>query len=268
MKLVEVHTHYNPSRILSDMNHRDEYDFLFSRKQGSSTETFLSTTLNRVKEVGSGIVEVFTGNNAADPARLGEMQRVSTQYAAGFQSCLGIAKVLTGDVYSGGYNALLGVLGVNCSREGKSKDMLKTYLVISFINGCVQVMEVVQMSLAGIPIFGHGMPLLIGAGHIISLLNPCASFIGAYLGWQYIKATKQQYLLSLAQYQLQMLMMHQQQQMMQATVMQQKSLKNPKRLAPIDETSEESGIPEGTGGSHNQVLEDVFEDGGSTVLAE
>ena len=164
---------------------------------------------------------------------------------------------------------LLGILGVSCSREGKSKDMLKTYVVITFINGCVQAMEVVQVSLSGIPLLGHGLSWAVGAGHAITLLNPCASFIGAYLSWQYVKAAKQQYMLSLAHYQLQMLMMHQQQQMMQAVALQQQSLGvgGMKRLPPIAEDAEEDPTSGGTGGSNNQRIEEIFEDGRSAMVS-
>jgi hypothetical protein len=266
MNRIKLHDSYNPSVVLSTSSHRDEYDFLFSRKSSDQPSSIVTSALNSIKDVGSGFLEIIMGNPDSDPAKLGELQRVSTQYAAGFQSSLGLAKVFTGDIYSGTYNMLLGVLGVSCSREGKSKDMLKTYVVITFINGCVQAMEVLQMSLAGVPMFGTGVPFVVKAGHAISLLNPCASFIGAYLGWQFVKAAKQQYLLALAHYQLQMLMMHQQQQMMQAAMMQQQAMvagNSMKRLPPIAEDTEISLVSEATGGSHDEKVEKDFEDGGS-----
>jgi hypothetical protein len=104
------------------------------------------------------------------------------------------------------------------------------------------------------PLLGHVLPILAKIGHLTSLLNPCASFVGAYLGWQFIKATKQQYMLALAHYQLQLLMMHQQQQMMQATEMQQglSGATDLKRLPPIVEDEEEVEVPEATGGSENR----------------
>jgi len=249
---VLKHTSYNPSYILSQPDNREEYDFLFSIKGASSQPTFVENTLEQIKEIGWLVIETFTGNSQVDPSKLGELQRLGTIYAAGFQCALGLSKALTGDVYSGLYNSLLGVLGVSCSREGKSKDMLKTYVVISFINGCVQGMELFQLSLVGIPLFGHGMPTMMAVGHTITLLNPCTSFIGAYLGWQFIKAAKQQYMIALAQYHIQMLMMQQHQQMVQQTL--QNDVNQIKHLPPIcEEDDEEEGkeLVECTGGTES-----------------
>ena len=260
MPLIQKHDGYNPGKILSTICYRDEYDFLFSRKTESVASTALIGFVSSVREIGTSIVELFRGNGPSyDPVRAGEIQRVATQYSAGFQALLGISKALTGDVYSGAYNTLLGVLGVSCSREGKNREMLKTFTVISFINGCVQAMEVVQISLAGIPLIGYGMPSIASAGHLISILNPFASFLGAYVSWQLIKASKEQYLLSLAHYQLQMLMMQQQQQMVQAAAMQECAIsdRGAKRLPPIYEIEEENSecCREGTGGSENHLVE-------------
>lgn len=253
---------YNPSLVLSSVPNREEYDFLFSHKSEGSSTSAVTSVLETFKDVGNGFVEMFSGNPNSDPTKIGELNRVGTQYAAGFQSLLGVSKMLTGDIYSGVYNSLLGALGVSCSREGKSKDMLKTYTVISFINGCVQVMEVVQMSLSGFPILGHGLPAIMKVAHLISVFNPCASFLGTYLSWQYIKAAKKQYLLALAHYQLQMLMLHQQQQMMQASAVQQQAIgpADPKRLPPIPEAEEEDPLREGTGGSENKRIEELCVD--------
>jgi hypothetical protein len=256
MSLIRKHDRYNPGEVLSTLVNRDEYDFLFSRKTTSVATNVASEFLRSVKDVGLGIVELLSGSSVSgDPSKAGELNRIATQYSAGFQALLGISKALTGDVYSGAYNTLLGVLGVSCSREGKSKDMLKTYTVITFINGCVQAMEVVQISLAGIPLFGHGMSAYIATGHVVSILNPFASFLGAYVSWQFIKAAKHQYLLALANYQLQMLMMQQQQQMFNAATTQQQAIANRdlKRLPPIYEIEDENNIcREDTGGSENK----------------
>jgi hypothetical protein len=261
------HEKYNPSVVLSNSVNREEYDFLFSNKTEDSASTTLESLVNSVKDVGSGFVELFVGNANHDPSRVGEAHRVAAQYAAGFQSFLGLAKMLSGDVYSGFYNSLLGVLGVSCSREGKSKDMLKTYVVISFINGCVQVMEVFQASLSGVPLIGHGLPFLVNVSHYTTILNPVASFMGAYLSWQYIKAAKQQYMLALAHYHLQMLMMHQQQQMMQVAASQQRALGQAdiKTLPPISEDDEHQELCEATGGSENPNPVMPINDGSSTT---
>jgi hypothetical protein len=248
---IELSSKYNPSIVLSSALNRDEYDSLFSSKGSSSSLSFLDTTLVNLKDIASSFVDIFLGNPLIDPGRIGELQRVGTMYAAGFQSSLGIAKVFTGDIYSGVYNLLLGVLGVSCSREGKNREMLKTYVVISFINGCVQAMEVLQISLVGIPLFGHGVPLLVSGAHVITLLNPVASFIGAYLGWQYIRAAKQQYMLALANYHLQMLLMQQHQQMMGQASQLQALDPELKRLPAIEEEVEDEAIIECTGGTES-----------------
>ena len=252
MTLRIVHESYNPSAVLANAENRDEYDFLFSSKCKSDDST-LNAVSKSLCEIATGISELFVSDFNADPAKLGETQRLGAQYAAGFQALLGVSKMVSGDLYSGVYNSMLGILGVSCSREGKNKEMLKTYVVISFINGCVQVMEVAQAFLSGFPIFGHGLPILLKVGQITSVLNPCASFTGAYLGWQYIKAAKRQYMLALAHYQLQMLMMHQQQQMVHGgqTSLTEASHGNSKRLPAIAEESGEGELCEATGGSEN-----------------
>ena len=241
MARVKVHEKYNPSKVLSEVNYKDEYDYLFSQKTAPATVSCLASLWGGVVDASMGFVEVVSGGSSlADPAATGEIQRKAATYAAGFQSSLGLAKALTGDMYSGVYNMLLGILGVSCSREGKSKDMLKTYVVITFINGCVQAMEVVQVTLSGFSLLAlKGLPFGIAVGHVVTILNPAASFLGAYLGWQFVKTAKHQYLIALAHYQLQMLMMHQQQQ-------QQQQQMASKRLPTI---TEEPGMIECTGGS-------------------
>jgi hypothetical protein len=270
MTVLVQHGKYNPSLVLSSVANRDEYDYLFSRKAEDKAGSALGSLVNSFCDVGAGFVEIFAGSSNQDPSRVGEAHRIAGQYAAGFQSLLGVTKMISGDVYSGVYNSLLGILGVSCTREGKSKDMLKTYVVISFINGCVQAMEVFQATLSGMPLIGHGLPFMVGVSHYTSLLNPVASFVGAYLSWQYIKAAKQQYMLSLAHYHLQMLMVHQQQQMMEAAATQQRALGHMdlKRLPPISEDDENSEIVEGTGGSENVVGNIAMNDGSSTTASQ
>ena len=244
---VTRHSQYNPSKVLSDGKSREEYDYLFSKKDAEAEVTCMESLATSFKNIGLGFVDLISSSASnSDPSAAGEIQRKAAMGAAGFQSSLGLAKALTGDVYSGVYNMLLGILGVSCSREGKSKDMLKTYVVITFINGCVQAMEVVQVSLAGMSLLGKGLPFMMAVGHVVTLLNPISSFLGAYLGWQFVKTAKHQYLIALAHYQLQMLMMHQQQQHQQQ---QQQS----KRLPTITEEFDESkpDIMECTGGSNS-----------------
>jgi len=96
------------------------------------------------------------------------------------QILLGAHSVISGDLYGGTYAALLGVLGFNTSRGERTPEMFKTYLVITFINGCVQGMEVFQMMLVGAPI----------AGHLSVYLAPVVSSLASYIGWMYVKKQK------------------------------------------------------------------------------
>jgi hypothetical protein len=249
--VIKIHSNYNPGSVYSDLKNREEYDNLFSNKAGNMATSALESLVSSVKEVGQAFIDMLAADLTSDPGKVGELQRIGTTYAAGFQACLGLAKACTGDIYSGVYNCLLGALGVSCSRPGKSREMLKTYVVITFINGCVQAMEVVQIVLLGIPMFGHGMPFVVTAGHVITLLNPVAAFMGAYIGWQCVKAAKHQYMLTLAQYHIQMLMMQQHQQMVQTAGQQQ----GVKRLPAIEEVPEEDeSIIECTGGSQSAAV--------------
>lgn len=249
--IIRKSSEYNPSIVLSDTANRDEYDLLFSTKGQSHSASIFETTFASLKDIGTSFFDMFMGNPIMEPGRIGELQRIGTMYSAGFQSSLGLAKVLTGDIYSGVYNVLLGVLGVSCSQEGKNREMLKTYVVISFINGCVQAMEVFQVSLIGVPLFGPTVPWIMVGAHVITMLNPVASFMGSYLGWQYIRAAKQQYMLALANYHLQMLMIQQHQQVV-AQMSNTNEIENEaKRLPAIEEEAEEESIIECTGGTES-----------------
>ena len=93
------------------------------------------------------------------------------------QSALGVRQMLTGDLYGGCYASLLGVLGFNTVRAEKHSELFKTYLVITFINGCVQGMEVFQLLVVGAPL----------ASHLVTVIAPTVSGLAAYIGWQYVK---------------------------------------------------------------------------------
>ena len=81
------------------------------------------------------------------------------------------------DLYSGTYATLLGVLGFNTARSDRHPDLFKTYLVITFINGCVQGMEVFGNFLVGHASLAVAFPFLLSNGI-------------AYLGWLYVKKQK------------------------------------------------------------------------------
>ena len=97
------------------------------------------------------------------------------------QASLGLRQALGGDLYGGTYSAMLGLLGFNTSRSESHSELFKTYLVITFINGCVQGMEVFQMLVVGASFHGH----------IATLLAPAVSSAASYIGWKYVQRLRQ-----------------------------------------------------------------------------
>jgi hypothetical protein len=92
------------------------------------------------------------------------------QIAGGLSHCFA-------DLYSGTYATLLGILGFNTGRSDRHPDLFKTYLVITFINGCVQGMDVFGNALIGHYSLGLAGPFLL-------------SNAIAYLGWLFVKKQK------------------------------------------------------------------------------
>ena len=106
--------------------------------------------------------------------------RVALVGLSGMQVLLAFHSILAGDLYGGTYAGLLGVLGFNTSKAERSSEMFKTYLVITFINGCVQGMEVFQLVLMGAPFLEHST----------SYIAPVVSSLASYIGWMYVKKQK------------------------------------------------------------------------------
>jgi len=104
------------------------------------------------------------------------------------QGSLGIARVCLGDVFSGTYQLLLATLGFNARHPGPSSNWLKTYVLITFINGTMSAIDLVQnMLLQNYPTVALALPLSVNAAHMVTLMVPPVSFVGAYCGWQHIK---------------------------------------------------------------------------------
>jgi hypothetical protein len=104
------------------------------------------------------------------------------------QGSLGIVRMCLGDVFSGAYGLLLATLGYNSRRPGPASNWLKTYVLITFINGTMSGIDLVQQTLLHnymwiLP----SLPLSVNCAHLVTLVVPWVSFLGAYCGWQHIK---------------------------------------------------------------------------------
>lgn len=124
------------------------------------------------------------------------------------QGSLGLVRICLGDVYQGAYALLLATLGFNARRPGPASNWLKTYVLITFINGTMGSIDLVQnMLLQNYPVFLLSLPVAVNLQHLVQLLVPGTSFLGAYCGWQHIKMQRR---VAMEQYQRQLLMMMQQ----------------------------------------------------------
>lgn len=104
------------------------------------------------------------------------------------QGSLGLIRICLGDVFSGSYTLLLATLGYNSRRPGPSSNWLKTYVLITFINGTMGGIDIAQSMLIGnFPIIHYALPARLNLMHAVQLLVPGASFLGAYCGWQHFK---------------------------------------------------------------------------------
>lgn len=105
------------------------------------------------------------------------------------QGSLGILRMCLGDVFSGAYGLLLATLGYNSRKPGPASNWLKTYVLITFINGTMSGIDVIQQCLLqNYPVILPGvLPLSVNCAHLVTLTVPVASFLGAYCGWQHIK---------------------------------------------------------------------------------
>jgi hypothetical protein len=108
------------------------------------------------------------------------------------QGSIGGCRVYLGDVFGGAYALLLATLGFNSRYPGPAVNWLKTYILITFINGTVGTVDLTTAMLSGnVPlIIPYVLPLKVNIAHLIQLSVPFISFSSAYIGWQYIKSQK------------------------------------------------------------------------------
>lgn len=124
------------------------------------------------------------------------------------QGSLGLVRICLGDVFSGSYSLLLATLGFNSRRPGPASNWLKTYVLITFINGTMSGIDLIQQCLLhNYPVVLAALPLKVNVAHMVSLTVPFASFLGAYCGWQHYLLQKKE---AIKAYQEQVLMLMEQ----------------------------------------------------------
>lgn len=124
------------------------------------------------------------------------------------QGSLGIIRMCLGDVFSGCYGLLLATLGYNSRRPGPASNWLKTYVLITFINGTMSGIDLIQQTLLGNYLgITPALPLAVNCAHLVTIAVPWVSFLGAYCGWQHIKMQRKA---AIEAYQEQMMMLMQQ----------------------------------------------------------
>lgn len=104
----------------------------------------------------------------------------------------GLARMCVGDVFGGAYTLLLATLGYNSRTPGPAANWLKTYVLITFINGTMSSVSLIQDVLVhNYPVIApFKLPLATNLAHFVTLTVPGVSFLGAYFGWQYIKVQR------------------------------------------------------------------------------
>ncbi|CAJ1351625.1 unnamed protein product [Effrenium voratum] len=108
-----------------------------------------------------------------------------------FQGSLGLLRICLGDFFSGSYTLLLATLGYNSRHPGPASAWLKTYVLISFINGTMGHIDLVQnLLLHNFPSIQLSLPLSVNLMHTVQLLVPGVSYCGAYFGWQHLKTQR------------------------------------------------------------------------------
>mmetsp|Transcript_18962 Transcript_18962/g.42836 ORF Transcript_18962/g.42836 Transcript_18962/m.42836 type:complete len:384 (-) Transcript_18962:64-1215(-) len=121
------------------------------------------------------------------------------------QGSLGLLRMCLGDFFSGSYTLLLATLGYNSRHPGPASAWLKTYVLISFINGTMGHIDLVQnMLLHNFPAVTLSLPISANLMHVVQLLVPGVSFCGAYFGWQHLKMQRK---LMVEAYQRELMMM-------------------------------------------------------------
>mmetsp|Transcript_55696 Transcript_55696/g.129702 ORF Transcript_55696/g.129702 Transcript_55696/m.129702 type:complete len:433 (-) Transcript_55696:104-1402(-) len=108
------------------------------------------------------------------------------------QGSLGLLRICLGDVFNGCYSLLLATLGFNSRRPGPASSWLKTYVLITFINGTMGSVDLLQsMLLQNFPVILPTLPLAVNIIHAVQLVAPSVSFMGAFCGWQHLKIQRQ-----------------------------------------------------------------------------
>lgn len=124
------------------------------------------------------------------------------------QGSVGLLKICLGDVFSGAYTLLLATLGYNSRHPGPASNWLKTYVLITFINGTMGSIDLIQTGLnQTYPLILATLPLSVNLLHAAQLTIPGISFLGAYCGWQHIKLQRK---MAVDAYQQQVMTMMQQ----------------------------------------------------------
>ncbi|CAD7964903.1 unnamed protein product [Amoebophrya sp. A25] len=107
------------------------------------------------------------------------------------QGSLALGRIFLGDIFGGAYALMLATLGYNSRHPGPQANTLKTYILITFINGTVGTVDFIQnMFLGNYPILSRSLPLAVNVAHLVQFAVPLISFSGAYIGWEYIKAQR------------------------------------------------------------------------------
>lgn len=243
---------YNPSQVLSVKENIEEYEYMFGSKGDLPfDETQVESLFGHLMKSVLKAVGVWEEDRTAVPHVNTEHLRYLTQGIAGLEGCLSAYKMYSGDWYNGLYGTMLSVLGIASSRTGVNPDMLKTFVVISFINGCVQVLDASAFMLSG----ATGAP----PAHVIyTIAAPILSMAVTFAGWEYITVVKHRY----AFYQYQYLCMLKKHQLSVDAMANQNARMYKPRLAPVIEepsehessASDESVLPSrvvdgATGGS-------------------
>jgi len=107
------------------------------------------------------------------------------------QGVMGFARICMGDVFGGIYALLLATLGYNSRIPGPAANWLKTYVLITFINGTVGGVDLFQhLIVKNYPTLSLALPLSVNMAHFMILAVPLISFSGALFGWEFVKAQK------------------------------------------------------------------------------
>lgn len=104
------------------------------------------------------------------------------------QGTLAIVDLMFGDLLSGFMKGIFAGLGFYISTMEDGVNVLPSYTVVSFVNGCITLLSAFeQMSARRSPMFSGVMPLYLNYMHLSQLAHPLLCFAGAYMGWQIIK---------------------------------------------------------------------------------